>query len=106
MFLYVITKNLKWEILTGIQSLLKDEMRLKRENFIILQAHQKIHFLGNGGGGHTKNNIYIGGTCLKGGLGEFADLRERVWQKRAMHFMQIISSHQAEFSYLAFFELV
>ena len=59
-----------------------------------------------GGGGHTKNNIYIGGTCLKGGLGEFADLRERVWQKRALHFMQIISSHQAEFSYLAFFELV
>ena len=60
------------------------------------------------GGGDTKKTIYIyiGGTCLKGGLGEFADLRDGTWQKRAMHFMQIISSHQAEFSYPAFFELV
>ena len=62
--------------------------------------------MGGGGGGNKKKKIKKGGTCLKGGLGEFADLRERVWQKRAMHFMQIISSHQAEFSYLAFFELV
>ena len=63
-------------------------MRLKRENFIILWAHWKIHFLGNGGGGsHKKQYMYIGGTCLKGGLGQFADLREGAWQKRAMHFM-------------------
>ena len=48
----------------------------------------------------------MGGTCLKGGLGEFADLTDGAWQKRAMHFMQIISSHQAEFSYPAFYELV
>ena len=40
------------------------------------------------------------------GLGQFADLREGAWQKRAMHFMLIISSHQAELSYHAFFELV
>ena len=54
-------------------------------------------------------NIYIykqGGNWLKGGLGKFADLREGAWQKRAMHFMQIISSHQAEFSYPTFFILV
>ena len=68
----------------------------------------KNPFFRKWGEGHKKNNIYIyiGGTCLKGGLGEFADLRDGTWQKRAMHFMQIISSHQAEFSYPAFFELV
>ena len=38
-FLSVITKNLNWEILTRIYLLLKDEMRLKTENLIIMWAH-------------------------------------------------------------------
>ena len=54
--------------------LLKDEMRLKRENFIVMWAHWKIHFLGKGGG-VTKKTMYRG-NCLKRGLRQFADLRE------------------------------
>ena len=67
MFLSVITKNLNWEILTRNQLLLKDEMMLKRENFIIMWAHWKIHFLGKGGG-HNKTNIQGGELPKKGGL--------------------------------------
>ena len=51
--------------------LLKDEMRLKRENFITMWAHWKIHFLGKGEW-VTKKKQYIGGIALKGGLGQFA----------------------------------
>ena len=57
MLLSVKTKNLNWEILTRNSLLLKDEMRLKREYFIITWAHWKIHFLGKGAGGHNKSNI-------------------------------------------------
>ena len=59
--------------------LLKDEMRLKRENFIVMWAHWKIHFIGNGGGGGgrvSQKKQCIGGIALKVGLGQFADLRE------------------------------
>ena len=48
MFLSIITTNLNWETLTRNQLLLKDEMRLKREKFIIMWAYWKIHFLGKG----------------------------------------------------------
>ena len=73
MFLSVITKNLNWEVLTRNQLLLKDEMRLKWENFIIMWAHWKIHFLvkgGGGWGGHNKTNIQ-GELPKKGGLHSF-----------------------------------
>ena len=53
-----------------------------------------------------KSNI-LRGIAYKKGLGQFADLRQGAWKKkRAMRSMKIISSHQAEFSYPAFFELV
>ena len=60
--------------------LLKNEMRLKREKFIIMWAHWKIHFLGKrrgGGGGGVTKKQKKGGIAKKGGLGQFADLRER-----------------------------
>ena len=66
LFLSAITKNSNWEILTRIQLLLKDEMSLKRENFIIMWAHCKIHFLGKGEGGSQKIQ-YVGGNCLRMG---------------------------------------
>ena len=37
-------------------------MGLKRENFIIMWAHWKIHFLGKGG---SQKKQYIGGNHLK-----------------------------------------
>ena len=41
-------------------------MMLKSENFIIMWAYWKIHFLGKGGGGHTKKQyVAVGGNCLK-----------------------------------------
>ena len=50
-------------------------MRLKRENFIIMWAHWKIHFLG-------KKGVTIKLICSeelpkKGGLARYADLKER-----------------------------
>ena len=38
-------------------------MRLKRENFIIMWAHWKIHFLGKGRGSQKKQ--YVGGELPK-----------------------------------------
>ena len=74
-------------------------------------VHRKIHFLGRGSGGgvgvHKKKSNILRGIAYKKGLGQFADLRQGAWKKkRAMRSMKIISSHQAEFSYPAFFELV
>ena len=71
--------------------LLKDGMGLKMENFNIMWVHWKIQFLGGragvGSGSHTKNNIQ-GEFVRKGGLRQFADLRERdLTKKRAMHFI-------------------
>ena len=104
MSLSVITKNLNWEMLTRIWLLLKDGMGLKVEKFNIMWAHWKIHF--QGGGGSQETNIQ-GGIIQKRGLGQFVDLREGgLAKKRAMHFIQIISSKQAEFLYPVFFELV
>ena len=48
-------------------------MRLKRENFIIMWAHWKIHFLGKGEGGRSQKKQYVGGNCLRMGA---SDLRE------------------------------
>ena len=45
---------------------LKDQMSLKRENFIIMWAHWKIHFLGKGEGGSQKKQ-YVGDNCLRRG---------------------------------------
>ena len=55
--------------------LLKDEMRLKRKNLIIMWTHWKTHFLRKRGGSQKKT-IYRG-NCLKRGLGKSADLKER-----------------------------
>ena len=56
--------------------LLKDRMWLWMKNFLIIGFHWKVRFLGEG---YTKNQ-YIGGSCLKKGVGQFADLRG-AWQK-------------------------
>ena len=45
------------------------------ENINITWVHWKIHFLEM----VTKKAIY---WCLKRGLGQFEDLRDRAWQKR------------------------
>ena len=50
-------------------------MRLKREYFIIMWAHWKIHFLGKRVGEVTIKLI-CRGNCLKVGLAQFADLKE------------------------------
>ena len=58
-------------------------MRLRMKNFNIMGVHWKVWLLG-GGGGHRK--LIYRGNCLKrmgvGGLGQFADLRGKAWQKR------------------------
>ena len=51
-------------------------MVLRMKNFDIFVVHWKISLLGKA---HEKP-IYMG-DCLKRGLGQFADLRGRVWQE-------------------------
>ena len=54
------------------------------KNFNIGGVHGKIRVLGGrrlGGGGLQKNNI-LWGIALKGGLGQFADLRGGTSQER------------------------
>ena len=96
-FLSAITKNLNWEILTRIQFLLKDGMGLKMEHFNIMQVHWE--------GGHEKV-IYRGELPKKGAWTVCRFKGGGLAEKRAMDFMQIISSHHVGFSYPAFFELV
>ena len=61
------------------------------ENFNIMWVHKK--------------NIQ-GRIVQNGGLGQFADLREGGLAKKKGNALYIISSHQTEFSYTTFFELV
>ena len=59
-------------------------MGFRMKNFNIIGVHWKIQFLGGGwrrGGRFTKNK-YIRGITQKGGLRQFAVLREEAWQKR------------------------
>ena len=53
MFLFVITNNFNWEILTNNLVTLKDGMGLRMNNFNTMGVHWKIPFLG----GFTKNAI-------------------------------------------------
>ena len=45
-------------------------MGSKMKNFNIMGGHWKIWFLRG-----VAKHQYIGGNCIKGGLGQFADLR-------------------------------
>ena len=60
-------------------------MRLKRENFIIMWAHWKIHFLGKKE--VTIKLIYSEELPKKRGLHGIQIYRRGALQKRAMHFM-------------------
>ena len=63
-------------------------MSLKRENFIIMWAHWKIHFLRKGEGGGHKKKQYVGDNCLRRGAWTVCRFKGGgTWQKRAMHFM-------------------
>ena len=56
MFLSVITKNLRWEILTKNLVIFERWDGFRMKNFIIMGFLWKIQFLGVGGvGGLTKN---------------------------------------------------
>ena len=71
---------------------------LKMENFNIMYVHWK--------GGHHKNTIYRGKLPKKWSWTVCRFRGGGLVEKRAMHFMQIISSHQVGFCYPVFFELV
>ena len=59
------------------------------------------------GEGEAQKTIYRGELPKKGGLGQFADLREGAWQKRGRCTLsRFIDSHQPAFFYPVFFELV
>ena len=49
MFLSVITKNLKWEILTKTLVIFERWDGFRMKNLIIMGFHWKIQFLGGGG---------------------------------------------------------
>ena len=68
-----------------------------------MEVHWKIHFLG--GGGHKKQSVARGKLPKKSDWDSLQKGRGLA-KKRAMHFMYIISSHEAEFSQAVFFELV
>ena len=53
-------------------------MGLRMKNFNILGVHWKIWLLG----GEFKKNRYRGRDCQKRGLGQFADLRRGLAEKR------------------------
>ena len=88
MFLSVIIKNLNWEILTRIQLLLNNGVRLKMENFNIMQVHQK--------GGHKKKQ-YIRRNCLKKGAWTVCRFVFPFFQTRAIqtssYLLQLIIMH-------------
>ena len=65
MLLFVVAKNLNWDVLTRIQLLLKDGMESKMKNFNIMWVHWEIHFKG-GVGGFMKKLMYWE-NCLKRG---------------------------------------
>ena len=60
-------------------------MSLKRENFIIMQAHWKIHFLGKGeGGDQKKKKQYVGVNFLTRGAWTVCRFKEGgTWQKES-----------------------
>ena len=62
-FLFIITKNLNWEILTkNLVTFKKDGMGLRMKNFNIMRIHWKIRFLG---WVHEKP-IYLGNRLKSG----------------------------------------
>ena len=72
MFLYVITKNLNWEVLTKNLVTFKRWNGMRMKNFSIMGVHWKIWFLEEEG---LTENQYIWGSRLKRGeLGHISNL--------------------------------
>ena len=57
MLLFVIAKNLSWDLLTRIKLLLKDGIGSKMKYFNIMWVHWEIHFKRGVGGIHVKTNV-------------------------------------------------
>ena len=79
MFFSIITMNLNWEILTINLFTFKRWDGIKDEKFWCYGGSLKNLIFK----GVFTRNQHIGENCLKGGIGQFADLRKRAeaWQK-------------------------
>ena len=70
----------------GVESSTKFiNMGLKVKDFILWRFTEKSTIFRRGGGGRFTKNQYIGGDCLKRGLGQFADLRGGLGVDTPMH---------------------